>query len=136
MNRTPNPDQALAATLGLGRKETRRRLWLLGGAVLLIAAALAWFALRGAPAHLYVTRPVTRGTLAVNVSATGTLAPRTQVDVGAEVSGRIDKLFVDFNDPVKKGQVSPSSTPTNTRPSCNRRKRRSPRPRRPSSRRH
>ncbi len=41
----------------------------------------------------------------MNVSATGTLAPRNQVDVGAEVSGRIDKLFVDFNDHVKKGQV-------------------------------
>ena len=28
-----------------------------------------------------------------------------QVDVGAEVSGRIDKLYVDFNDHVKKGEV-------------------------------
>jgi HlyD family secretion protein len=52
-----------------------------------------------------VTKPVTRGTLAVTVSATGTLAPRNQVDVGAEVSGRIEKLMVDFNDHVKKGEV-------------------------------
>nr|WP_243846264.1 efflux RND transporter periplasmic adaptor subunit [Rhizomicrobium palustre] len=38
------------------------------------------------------------------VSATGTLAPRVQVDVGAEVSGRIDELYVDYNDHVTKGQ--------------------------------
>ena len=65
----------------------------------------AWLYLRAGPAHTYVTKPVVRGLLAVNVSATGTLAPRDQVDVGAEVSGRIDKLEVDFNDRVKKGQV-------------------------------
>ncbi len=39
------------------------------------------------------------------VSATGTFAPRDQVDVGAEVSGRIDALYVDYNSPVKKGQL-------------------------------
>jgi HlyD family secretion protein len=64
-----------------------------------------WFFLHGGPAHTYITKAVTRGLLAVDVSATGTLAPRDQVDVGAEVSGRIDKLEVDFNDHVKKGQV-------------------------------
>ena len=102
---TPKADQALAATLGLGRTGRRRRLWLWGGAAALVLAGGGWFALRGAPAHTYVTKPVTRGLLAVDVSATGTLAPRYQVDVGSEASGRIDKLFVDFNDHVKKGQV-------------------------------
>ncbi len=101
----PAPDRALAATLGLGRKGKRRRRWYwIGGAVLILAVG-GWFAMRGGPAHTYVTKPVARGTLAVNVSATGTLAPRNQVDVGAEVSGRIDKLNVDFNDHVKKGEV-------------------------------
>ena len=52
-----------------------------------------------------MTKPVTHGDLAVNVSATGTLAPRDQVDVGSEVSGKIDALDADFNDHVKKGQV-------------------------------
>ncbi|MBV8977912.1 MAG: efflux RND transporter periplasmic adaptor subunit [Alphaproteobacteria bacterium] len=61
--------------------------------------------MRGTAPHAYLFKPVSRGILAVNVSATGTLAPRDQVDVGAEVSGRIDKLEVDFNDHVKKGQV-------------------------------
>jgi HlyD family secretion protein len=73
--------------------------------VFVAGGAGTWFYLRSEPVHKYVTKRVTRGTLAVTVSATGTLAPRTQVDVGAEVSGRIDKLMVDFNDHVRKGQV-------------------------------
>jgi HlyD family secretion protein len=39
------------------------------------------------------------------VSATGTLQPRERVDIGAEISGRIDSVAVDFNDRVRKGQV-------------------------------
>lgn len=105
MHATPRPDQALSATLGLGRKGRRRWRWLWIGAGILVLGAIGWYVFRGAPAHTYITKPVTRGLLAVNVSATGTLAPRNQVDVGSEASGRIDKLFVDFNDHVKKGQV-------------------------------
>jgi HlyD family secretion protein len=104
---TPKPDQALASTLGLNRKDTRsRRRWLwIGGAVLVMAIGAGWYELSAGSAHAYVTKSVTRSILAVNVNATGTLAPRDQVDVGAEVSGRIDKLEVDFNDHVHKGQV-------------------------------
>ena len=101
----PKPDQALASRLGIGRKGRRRRWWLWLGGVVVILGVGGWFAMGRGPAHTYVTKPITRGLLAVNVSATGTLAPRNQVDVGAEVSGRIDKLEVDFNDHVKKGQV-------------------------------
>jgi HlyD family secretion protein len=102
---TPTPDRVLESRLGLGRKRKRRRLWLWIGLALLAVGAATWFYLRSGAAHTYVTKPVTRGTLAVTVSATGTLAPRNQVDVGAEVSGRIEKLMVDFNDHVKKGEV-------------------------------
>jgi HlyD family secretion protein len=100
----PKPDKTLASTIGLGRRGRRRRWLWIGGAAAILAIG-AWFFMRGGAAHTYVTRPVVRGILAVNVSATGTLAPRNQVDVGAEVSGRIDKLNVDFNDHVKKGEV-------------------------------
>ena len=43
--------------------------------------------------------------MTVTVSATGTLQPEDQVDVGAEVSGRVDAVKVDYNDHVKKGEV-------------------------------
>ena len=96
----------MADRLGLTRKGKRWRRRLIWGAViLLVVGGLAAVMLRGAPPHTYVTKAVTKGELAVTVSATGTLAPRDQVDVGSEVSGKIDKLEVDFNDHVKKGQV-------------------------------
>jgi HlyD family secretion protein len=53
----------------------------------------------------YSSAPVTRGDLSLSINTTGTLAPREVVDVGAEISGRIDQIAVDFDDHVKKGQV-------------------------------
>ncbi len=86
-----------------GRRFTRKQIaWGAGGALLLII--LLWMFAGGAPKQQYITGEVTRGPLAVTVSATGTLAPRDQVDVGSEVSGRIDELYADYNDHVKKGQ--------------------------------
>lgn len=53
----------------------------------------------------YRTASVERGTLTVTVSATGNLQPTNQVDVGSELSGIVDQVFVDDNDEVKKGQL-------------------------------
>ncbi len=58
---------------------------------------------RGVPT--YVTSDVVRGPLTVTVSATGTLQPVDEVDVGAEISGRLAEVLVDYNDHVTKGQV-------------------------------
>jgi HlyD family secretion protein len=51
------------------------------------------------------TVAVTRGELAAMVTATGTLNPDVNVTVGSQVSGRISKLYADYNSPVTKGQV-------------------------------
>ncbi len=77
----------------------------MGGIVVAALAGGGWYWQHRGAERAYITKPVTRGVLAVSVSATGTLAPRDQVDVGAEVSGRIDKLEVDFNDHVTRGEV-------------------------------
>lgn len=53
----------------------------------------------------YVTAPVERGSLTQTVSANGTLNPVKLVNVGSQVSGIVKKLYVDFNDHVKAGQV-------------------------------
>ncbi len=53
----------------------------------------------------YSTTPVTRGELTKLVTATGTLNPVVNVTVGSQVSGRISKLYVDFNSPVKQGET-------------------------------
>ncbi|MBN2225832.1 MAG: efflux RND transporter periplasmic adaptor subunit [candidate division Zixibacteria bacterium] len=48
---------------------------------------------------------VTRGDLENTISCSGTLSPVTTVDVGTQVSGIIDRVFVDYNDIVTKGQL-------------------------------
>lgn len=53
----------------------------------------------------YKTEAVTRGDIEAVVVTTGTLNPVTIVDVGSQVSGRIAKLYADFNSRVEKGQV-------------------------------
>lgn len=53
----------------------------------------------------YETAEVQRGDLTVTVTATGTLEPVNQVDVGSELSGIIRTVEVDFNDRVQRGQV-------------------------------
>lgn len=53
----------------------------------------------------YKTAPVTRGNLILTVTATGTLQPLNQVEVGSELSGTIASVEVDYNDEVKMDQV-------------------------------
>lgn len=53
----------------------------------------------------YQTAPVLRGDLEQVVTATGSLTPLTNVDVGSQISGIIKEILVDFNSPVKAGQV-------------------------------
>jgi HlyD family secretion protein len=53
----------------------------------------------------YQTAVVPRGPITQAVTATGTLNPVVNVQVGSQVSGNIQKLFVDFNSEVKVGQV-------------------------------
>jgi HlyD family secretion protein len=101
------PDADLVQRLGLNRLDVRRftrRQLILSGGGLVAAIIVLFFLFRGGPRHEYISQPVTRGDLTVTVSATGTLQPKDQVDVGAEISGRIDAIYVDFNSHVRKGQ--------------------------------
>lgn len=51
------------------------------------------------------TTQVTTGDIKRTVTATGTVESKTQVDVGTQVTGIIDKLYVDYNDHVSQGQL-------------------------------
>jgi hypothetical protein len=64
---------------------------------------------RNSGAANYQTASITRGPVTQAVTATGTLNPVVNVQVGSQVSGNIAKLFVDFNSQVKAGQVVASS---------------------------
>src|SRR5207237_468525 len=60
---------------------------------------------RSGNAANYQTATITRGPITQAVTATGTLNPVVNVQVGSQVSGNIAKLFADFNSEVKAGQV-------------------------------
>jgi HlyD family secretion protein len=101
---TEDLKKALAAEEG-GRRWLRR-LAVGGVFVGLIAAALAWRAAHApAPPAKYVTAAVAVGDVVEKVQATGTIQPLLQVNVGAQVNGRVTHVYVDFNTVVKKGDV-------------------------------
>jgi HlyD family secretion protein len=83
----------------------RRSLWI-GGAALVVTLAAHRFATaaRG-PALRYDTVAVERGPVVARVTASGTLSALVTVQVGSQVSGRIQTLYVDYNSPVKKGEL-------------------------------
>ncbi|MCB9647037.1 MAG: efflux RND transporter periplasmic adaptor subunit [Deltaproteobacteria bacterium] len=85
----------------------RSWLWLIGGAVLVGGGGVAWW-LRQAPEEVgptYDSARVDRGDIASRITATGTLSALVTVQVGSQVSGRIQALHADFNDKVEQGQV-------------------------------
>ena len=73
--------------------------------VLLIAGIAGFFYLKRTPEISYKTVKIERGTIVSNVAATGNLSAVTTVQVGTQVSGTIQKLYVDYNSRVKKGQA-------------------------------
>ena len=78
--------------------------WLIAIAGLLLIAFVVRH-LRDNGAATYQTATVTRGPITQAVTATGTLNPVVNVQVGSQVSGNISKLFADYNSQVKAGQV-------------------------------
>jgi len=56
-------------------------------------------------AGVLISSKVTKDTLSTTISCTGNLEPVDEVEVGTQVSGDINKLFVDYNSTVKKGQI-------------------------------
>jgi HlyD family secretion protein len=84
--------------------------WLKWLVVLIVLAALAggavwYFKMRGDSAVTYQTTAVTRGTLTQAVTSTGTLNPVLKVQVGSQISGRISRLYADFNSSVTSNQI-------------------------------
>ena len=76
-------------------------------ALVALAAAGWWWSARKATAAegAFRTAAVERGDIRVAISATGTLAAISTVDVGSQISGQVTDVLVDFNDQVHKGQV-------------------------------
>lgn len=84
-----------------------RRAIIWTAAVIIIAAAviLAAGKRKALQQVTYDTVPVEKGDVAYFVTATGTIEPVTEVEVGTQVSGIIAKLYADYNSTVKEGQI-------------------------------
>src|SRR5256886_3253312 len=84
---------------------TSRRNLVIAAIVLLIAAFFGFSRFGRSSTAQFQTATVTRGPITQTVTATGTLNPVVNVQVGSQVSGNIQKLFADFNSKVKAGGV-------------------------------
>ena len=72
-----------------------------------IVAVMVWYVIgrRSQKEIFFDTAGVSVGTIRNSVTATGTVEPLDKVEVGTQVSGVLEKLYVDFNSTVKKGQL-------------------------------
>ncbi len=97
-------------TLGMNQSSTSRNPYLKWGGItttIIVITIVVWqifFNGQSQNVH-YKTAEVSRGPLSVRVTATGTVQPVNQVEVGSEISGTIKTVLVDFNHRVKQGQV-------------------------------
>ena len=85
----------------------KKKIILAAGVVLVLAVAGFWiFGKKNAQGKVdFVTEKVTRGNISNSITATGTIEPVTEVEVGTQVSGIIDKIYIDYNSVVKQGEV-------------------------------
>ncbi len=88
------------------KKRNKIILWTIVAVV--VCAVVVYIIVRntgGKETVSFDTTVVTRGDIAESVTATGTIEPVTEVEVGTQVSGIIDKIYVDYNSVVKKGEL-------------------------------
>ena len=85
----------------------KKKIILIGVAIIVVTGVAIWAFSGGATKHKisYVTATVSKNDISNSVTATGTIAPVTEVEVGTQVSGIIDKIYVDYNSVVTKGQL-------------------------------
>ena len=120
MTSTPDDTTSARSARAVAPSPARRKAlsraipWL---SVLLVAGAggAAWYrysAAERAPKIRYESVALERGPISAKVTASGTLSALVTVLVGSQVSGRIDTLKVDYNSPVKKGQIIATIEPS------------------------
>ena len=96
-------------------KAKNRKKYLISGAVVLGLLIIAFFLFSKPKVEKLELRTVEvkRGDVTKSVTATGTIQPITKVEVGTQVSGVVNKIFVDFNSQVKQGQLIAELDKTN-----------------------
>lgn len=93
---------------------------IIGSIVVVILAIVAFFFLKGDDAIIIEAKTVEakNANVTTMVTATGTIEPTNQVDVGTQVSGVVEKIYVDYNSVVKAGQLIAELDKTNLKASA------------------
>lgn len=103
-----NEQPDLAAILAQADRPAHRVrnifLWLILLGLMLVGTYF-WWVSASQESVRYLTAPVTRGPLVVTATATGTIQPTRTVEVGSELSGTLEEIFVQENDRVRVGQL-------------------------------
>lgn len=84
-----------------------KKIILIAVAVAVVVGGGIWF-FTGSPAKhkvMYASATVSKGDISNSVTATGTIEPVIEVEVGTQVSGIVDKIYVDYNSVVTKGEL-------------------------------
>ena len=110
MSAKSHNDGNITKTLGITDKSNRRRRLVRGLLLILLVVTVAGIlALRkgsgGSKMVQFKTHEAQQGNLIVRVTATGTLEPTNEVEVGSEISGIVKSVEADYNDKVKVDQV-------------------------------
>ena len=85
----------------------KKKVFISAAAVIVLAGVGMWIfgGKKASQTISFSTSVVQKGTISNSITATGTIEPVTEVEVGTQVSGIIDKIYVDYNSEVKAGQV-------------------------------
>ena len=83
----------------------RKKWWIILIAIVVIGANLIWGGAKKTDKATYSTVEIVRGDIRYVVSATGEIQPVNTVNIGSQVSGTINNIYVDFNSQVKKGDM-------------------------------
>ena len=84
----------------------RHKWWSLAIIAVIVLGFIFWGGAKKSGARgAFVTIDISRGDLEQVVSATGEISPVNTVNVGSQVSGTIEEIFVDYNSKVKQGDI-------------------------------
>ncbi len=88
-------------------RTSRRWKWVLGGAIVLVAAGLSiwWMTRQNQEAVTYEEHIVTKGDLKIVITAAGDVSPQNRIELRPTRAGRIDDILVDEGDTIKQGQI-------------------------------
>lgn len=87
------------------KKRNKRTIWLLASTAAVVLTTMGFVTCTGGKEVYVSTREASTGKVEVTVMATGYVQPVDKVDVGTQVSGIVEKIYVDFNSQVKKGDL-------------------------------